>query len=126
MELNNTDMQQLREQLRIRGQQSTNATLEIKVIPEVLSQNPAQAAATLRKLQLDKKDIHDVFAMYGKLTDITIEQDSCVAYVVFEDVIDAFLARQHLDKIKLSRDDATLHVKFFNPPKQLPVQTHQN
>jgi len=80
----------------------------------------------MRKLQLDKKDINDVFAMYGRITNIGIEQDGCVAYVVFDDVIDAFLARQQLDKMKLLRDEATLHVRFFNPPKQPQQQTHQN
>jgi len=34
---------------------------------------------------------------------------------VFEDVIDAFIAKMRLDKMKLPRDDATLHVKFHIP-----------
>ena len=35
MQLNNYDMQQLREQLRLRGQPTTNATLEVRVIPDI-------------------------------------------------------------------------------------------
>jgi len=31
--------------------------------------------------------------MYGPLSDISIEDDSSIAYVTFEDVIDAFIAK---------------------------------
>lgn len=64
--------------------------------------------------------------MYGKLTDITIEQDGCVAKVIFENIVDAFIARQSLHQMKLSRDEATLHVKFCNKKKEEESQTHQN
>ena len=37
MQPNKDDMQQLREQLRLRGQPLTNAVLEIKVIPDTVA-----------------------------------------------------------------------------------------
>ena len=55
---------------------------------------PDKTDSTLtKKLQLDKNDIDNVFSMYGTIVDITIEHESCVAYVTFKDVIDAFIAK---------------------------------
>ena len=61
-----------------------------------------------------------MFQAYGQLTDVTIEEEGCAGYVVFLDVIDAFIAKMRLDKMKLVRDNATLHVKFFIKPKSSP------
>ena len=61
---------------------------------------------------MEESDIKNVFQAYGKLSKISIENEGCVAYVYFNDVIDAFLAKMRLDKMKLVRDNAILHVKF--------------
>jgi hypothetical protein len=116
-------MEHLREQLRQNGLPVNNACLEVKVVPDQQFQllphlrSPHQT----RKLQLEEGDIKNVFQAYGKLNQIVIENEGCVAYVYFEDVIDAFLAKMRLDMMKLARDNATLHVKFHVPPAQKSI-----
>ena len=53
-----------------------------------------------------------MFGIYGQLSDIHVEQDSCVAYITFQDVINAFIAKMQLDKMPLVRDKASLQVNF--------------
>ena len=125
MGLNNLEMGQLREQLRLKGLPLTNSTLEVRVIPDIQPDSPAPSQ---RKLQLDSTDLQNVFGIYGQLNGIHVEQDSCVAYITFQDVINAFIAKMQLDKMPLSRDKASLQVNFKQeipaaPKKEEEVKT---
>lgn len=46
-----------------------------------------------------------------------------MAFVTFEDVIEAYMAKMYLDTMKLIRDSATLSVKFVL--KEPVPQTHK-
>jgi hypothetical protein len=87
----------------------TNVRLEVKVIPDM-----QESSQSVKKLQLDKHDIHDVFSKYGQIVNISIENDSCVAIVTFADILEAFIAKTELHDMRLTRDLATLHVAFTN------------
>ena len=54
MGLDNLEMGQLREQLRLKGLPLSKSTLEVRVIPDVQAD---VASPSLRKLQLDKTDL---------------------------------------------------------------------
>ena len=48
----------------------------------------------------------------GQINKLEIQQESCVAYVTFADLLDAFCAKMYLNNIGLSRDNAKLSVEF--------------
>jgi len=63
----------------------------------------------------------NVFKAYGLITRIIIEEEGCVAFVYFDDVVDAFLAKMRLNMMKLVRDNATLQVKFSTKDDTISV-----
>ena len=111
----------------------------MRVIPEISSEDKC-----IKKLQLDQKDLENVsyyfeslfllktydlltlifqvFLRYGKTTNIEVDNELGRGLITFDNFLDAFKAKLHLNGHKLPKDKAVLEVIFvqFEPKKVEP------